>query len=147
MTGCSTGFGQAVATHIYNAGHTIVATARNTESLSYLPNSPKIFKLSLDVTSNESIISAISATTKKFGRLYVLINNAGYGSMGEFEGFPEFEARMQFETNFWGPARLTRAALPVFRDVNSKGQGGTIVQVSSIGGYLAYEGNSIYHAS
>jgi len=76
----------------------------------------------------------------------VVINNAGYGAMGECEGFPEDEARMQFETNFWGPVRVTKESLRVFREVNTPGQGGTIVQVSSLGGYLAFEGNAFYHA-
>jgi NAD(P)-dependent dehydrogenase (short-subunit alcohol dehydrogenase family) len=83
---------------------------------------------------------------QRFGRLDVVINNAGYGAMGELEGFPEDEARKQFETLFWGPARLTKESIRVFREVNSPGQGGTIVQVSSIGGYLAYQGNAFYHA-
>jgi NAD(P)-dependent dehydrogenase (short-subunit alcohol dehydrogenase family) len=146
VTGCSTGLGQAIATHVYNAGHNIVATARNLSSLSYLPDGPKVLKLRLDVTSSDSITSAIDAAVEKFGRLDVVINNAGYAAMTESEGFPEEEARMQLETNFWGPVAVTNASLRVFREVNAQGQGGTIVQISSIGGYLAYQGSSFYHA-
>jgi len=76
-----------------------------------------------------------------------VINNAGYGSLGEAESFPEEDARAQFETNFWGPVRITKDALRVFRDVNAPGQGGTVVQVSSLGGYLGYQGTSIYNAT
>lgn len=123
-----------------------MATARNIEALTYLPNSSKVLKLSLDVTSKESVISAIQEVVNYFGRLDVVINNAGYGTMGELEGFPEEAARLQLETMFWGPVNVTRESLRVFREVNAPGQGGTIVQVSSLGGYLAYEGNCFYHA-
>jgi NAD(P)-dependent dehydrogenase (short-subunit alcohol dehydrogenase family) len=146
VTGCSTGLGRTFAEHIHNAGHTIVATARNTSSLSYLPNEPRVLKLGLDVTSTVSITSAFDAAAKQFGRVDVVINNAGYGSMGEIEGFPEEDARLQMETNFWGPLHITQAAIKVFRDINPPGEGGTIVQVSSIGGFLAYQGNGMYHA-
>jgi NAD(P)-dependent dehydrogenase (short-subunit alcohol dehydrogenase family) len=115
--------------------------------LGYLPDDPKVLKLSLDVTSNDSIVSAINATVRQFGRLDVVINNAASGSMCEAEGFPEVEARMQMETNFWGPVRITRESLRVFREVNAPGQGGTIVQVSSLGGYLGFEGISFYSAT
>jgi NAD(P)-dependent dehydrogenase (short-subunit alcohol dehydrogenase family) len=148
VTGSSAGLGESFSKQIYSIGHNIVATARNVNSLSYLPNNdPRVLKFSLDVTSQKSISAAIDATIKRFGRLDVLINNAGYGSMGEAEGFPEDEARTQFETNFWGPVRLTQECIRVFREVNRPGQGGTIIQVSSMGGYLGYEGNSFYHAT
>lgn len=146
VTGCSTGLGQAIATHVNNAGHSIVATARSVKSLTYLPDSSRVLKLSLDVTSKDSIVSAFEAATKHFGRLDVVINNAGFGSMGELEGYPEDVARLSMETMFWGPVNVTKESLRLFREVNAPGQGGTIVQVSSIGGYLAYEGNCFYHA-
>jgi NAD(P)-dependent dehydrogenase (short-subunit alcohol dehydrogenase family) len=146
VTGCSTGLGQAIATHVYSAGHNIVATARNIKSLTFLPDSSKVLKLNLDVTSQDSIVAAFDAATKHFGRLNVVINNAGFGSIGELEGYPEEVARLSMETMFWGPVNVTRESLRVFRDLNAPGQGGTIVQVSSIGGYLAYEGNCFYHA-
>jgi len=76
-----------------------------------------------------------------------VINNAGYGSLGEAESFPEEDARAQFETNFWGPMRITKDCLRVFRDCNAPGTGGTVVQVSSLGGYLGYQGTSIYNAT
>jgi len=147
ITGCSAGgLGASIAKHVHQLGHNVVATARNIHSLDYLPEDPKVLKLSLDVTSQESITAAVNSAVKHFGRLDVVINNAGYGSMGELEGFPEDEARKQMETNFWGPVLLTRESIRMFREVNAPGQGGTIVQVSSMGGYLAYQGNSFYHA-
>lgn len=146
MTGCSKGLGQAFAKHIYDLGHNVVATARDIESLDYLPDGPKVLKLSLDVTSHSSISSALAAVVERFGKLDVLINNAGFGSMGEAEAYPEDLARELVETNFWGAVHVTQAVIPVFRDVNAPGQGGTIIQISSIGGYLAFPGNSFYHA-
>lgn len=83
ITGCSAGLGQSIARHVYAAGHSIVATARNVNSLDYLPDGPKVLKLSLDVTSRESITAAVNSTVKRFGRLDVVVNNAGYGVMGE----------------------------------------------------------------
>lgn len=146
VTGCSMGLGESIAKFIHNAGHNIVATARNVTYLDYLPDGPKVLKLSLDVTSLDAIKNAINATVKRFGRLDVVINNAGYGVSGELEGFPEDEARKQVETMFWGPVHLTRESIRVFREVNAPGQGGTVIQITSIGGYMASEGNSFYHA-
>ena len=146
VTGCSTGLGQSFAKRVHHAGHNIVATARNTDSLYYLPDGPNVLKLSLDVTSPENITSVVNSAVKRFGRLDVVINNAGYNIVTEFESFPEQEARKQMDTMFWGPVHLTKESLRVFREVNAPGQGGTIIQVSSIGGYLTYQGNSFYHA-
>ncbi|TAQ87779.1 hypothetical protein B7494_g3882 [Chlorociboria aeruginascens] len=147
VTGCSSGLGKSIAKYVYNAGHNIVATARNVDSLQYLPDGPKVLKLSLDVTSLDNITEAINATVKRFGHLNVTINNAGGGSACELEGFPIQEARKCMETMFWGPVHLTKESIRVFREVNTPGQGGTIIQVSSIGGYFAAPGNSFYHAS
>jgi NAD(P)-dependent dehydrogenase (short-subunit alcohol dehydrogenase family) len=147
ITGCSAGgLGSSIAKYVHEQGHNVVATARNVASLHYLPDGPKVLKLSLDVTSQDSITAAVNSAVKRFGRLDVVINNAGYGAMSELEGFPEDETRKQMETNFWGPMHLTRESIRVFREVNAPGQGGTIIQVSSMGGYLGYPGNSMYHA-
>jgi NAD(P)-dependent dehydrogenase (short-subunit alcohol dehydrogenase family) len=146
VTGCSTGLGQSIAKHIHGASHNIVATARNVDSLQYLPDGPNVLKLTLDVTSPDSISAAIGATVKRFGRLDVVVNCAGYGATTELEGFPEDEARKQMETMFWGPVYMTRESIRVFREINAPGQGGTIIQVSSMGGYLTVQGNAFYHA-
>jgi len=113
------------------------------ESLSYLPDGPRVLKLSLDVTSREAITASIAAAVKKFGQINVVINNAGYSLMGDTEGISVADARGQLETNFWGPVYMTQEVLHVFRDVNPRGQGGTIIQVSSIGGWLAFPGNAL----
>ena len=139
--------GQSFANHIYNAGHNIVATARNVDSLSYLPDGPKVLKLALDVCSQASIDTAFEAILKRFNRLDVVINNAGHGSVGEVEGFPEEVARQQFETNFWGAVRITTRSIRIFREVNAPGEGGTVVQITSLGGYATFPGHSFYHAS
>lgn len=123
-----------------------MATARKTVSLSYLEDTPNVLKLKLDVTSPSEISAVVAATVEKFGRIDVLINNAGYGMSGDFEAIPDAEARKEFETNFWGPINLTREVLQVFRELNPKGQGGVVVQVTSAGGYIGYPGNSFYHA-
>lgn len=147
VTGCSSGIGKSLATHIHNSGHNLVATARNLESLSYLPDGPKVLKLQLDVCSKSSIDLAFETLLKRFNRLDVVINNAGYESEGEAEGFPDELAREQLETNFWGPVRITKESIRIFREVNAPGQGGTIIQMSSLAGFATFPGHSFYHAS
>ncbi|GAM39070.1 3-oxoacyl-(acyl-carrier-protein) reductase [Talaromyces pinophilus] len=149
ITGCSSGLGKAFAQAVYNLGHNVVATARNTTSLSYLPDdSPRVLKLKVDVTSKESIVNAVSATVEKYGRLDVVINNAGYAFMGDTESIPEEDARTEVETLFWGPVFLMQEAVRVFREVNNSRHnvGGTIVNITSMGGTVTVAGNSFYHA-
>jgi NAD(P)-dependent dehydrogenase (short-subunit alcohol dehydrogenase family) len=117
------------------------------DTLFYLPDGPNVLKLALDVTSREAIIKTMSASVEKFGHIDVVINNAGYALMGDTEVIPESEARLQMETLFWGPVLITQEAVRIFRERNPAGKGGTIVQVSSIGGYLAFPGSAFYHAS
>jgi NAD(P)-dependent dehydrogenase (short-subunit alcohol dehydrogenase family) len=105
-----------------------------------------VLKLALDVTSNPAIHETLSATVAKFGRLDIVINNAGYVLMGDTEVIPESDARLQLDTNFWGPALISQEAVRIFREVNPAGAGGTIVQISSIGGYMAFPGSAFYHA-
>lgn len=138
--------GVAFANQIVKAGYRLVATARKISALDYLGDSPNILKLKLDVTSPADITAVVAAAVEKFGCIDVLINNAGYGLMGDFESIPDADGRNQFETNFWGPMNLTREVLRVFREVNPKGSGGTVVQISSMGGFIGFPGNSFYHA-
>ncbi|KAH8587589.1 hypothetical protein B0O99DRAFT_641426 [Bisporella sp. PMI_857] len=148
ITGCSSGLGQHLSQVISShPSYRVVATARKAASLSYLPDSPNIFKLALDVTSPASITSAVRETISKFGRLDVLINNAGYGLMGDTEAISDAQARAQLETNFWGAVNMTKEVLPVFRETNPAGAGGIVVQISSVGGYLGFQGSAFYHAS
>ena len=117
--------------------------------MSYLEDSPSILKLSLDVTSESARAAAISAALERFGRIDVLCNNAGYGLYGDTEALTEQQMRNQLETNFWGALHLTREAVRIFREENPKsgGIGGTVVQVSSIGGRAGFQGGALYHAS
>ncbi|KAH8435373.1 uncharacterized protein LDX57_013003 [Aspergillus melleus] len=106
--------------------------ARNIAALSYLPDGPTVLKLSLDVTSAEEIVRSLTQTMNYFCGIDVVINNAGYGLMGDTEAIEEADARHQLETNFWGPVHTTQEAMRVFREVNPRGQGGTIIRISSI---------------
>ncbi|OOQ81813.1 retinol dehydrogenase 8 [Penicillium brasilianum] len=147
VTGCSSGIGKSLAKTIYNAGQRIVATARDVTSLSYLPDDPTVLKLHLDVTRPETITQAIADAIAQFYGIDVFINNAGYSLIGDMEGIPDADARHQLETNFWGPVHVTREALRVFRETNGPARGGTVVQVSSMGGWITAPGHSFYHAS
>ncbi|KAF7121631.1 hypothetical protein CNMCM5793_009102 [Aspergillus hiratsukae] len=146
ITGCSSGLGKSLASLVHSAGHRLVATARNVDSLSYLPDSPNVLKLALDVTSKPAIHETLSAAVTKFGRLDMVINNAGYVLMGDTETIPESDARLQLDTIFWGPALISQEAVRIFREANPPGAGGTIVQISSIGAYKAFPGSAFYHA-
>ncbi|GIJ87110.1 hypothetical protein Asppvi_006013 [Aspergillus pseudoviridinutans] len=146
ITGCSSGLGKSLASLVHSAGHRLVATARNVDSLSYLPDDSNVLKLALDVTSKAAILETLSATVAKFGRLDVVVNNAGYALMGDTEAIPESDARLLLDTIFWGPAFISQEAVRIFREVNPAGTGGTIVQISSIGGYVAFPGSAFYQA-
>ncbi|KAH8702316.1 hypothetical protein BGW36DRAFT_356442 [Talaromyces proteolyticus] len=147
VTGCSSGLGKSIVSTAYDAGHRIIATARNPAALSYLPDGPNVLKLTLDVTLKDSITQSLSAAVKKFGRIDVVVNNAGYAVMGDTESIAESDARLQVETLFWGPVFVTQEAVRIFRDINPKEQGGTLIQISSIGGLVTFPGSAFYHAS
>jgi len=148
ITGCSSGLGQSLSTLLSEThSYRVVATARRLSALSYLPASPNVLKLELDVTSKASISAAVASAVKHFGRIDVLVNNAGYGLMGDAESTPDAEARAVMDTNFWGAVDMTKAVLPVFRDVNPAGEGGVVVMVSSMGGFIGFPGSTFYHAS
>ncbi|KAJ0416734.1 hypothetical protein BJY00DRAFT_291032 [Aspergillus carlsbadensis] len=147
ITGASSGLGKSITKAAYESGYQIAATARSVGALSYLPDEQRVLKLSLDVTSAEQIEQSLAAAVAHFGRVDVVVNNAGYGQRGDTEAVSDEDARVQVETNFWGPVRVTRGALRVFREVNPAGQGGTIVQISSVGGWVGFPGNAYYHAS
>jgi len=140
ITGCSSGIGYDLADRLTKAGYTVVATARQIESLEKLNAA---MKLTLDVTDELSINSALAETMKAYGRLDILVNNAGYGIGGSVEELPEKELRSMFEVNFFGAVKLMRAVSPLMRERKT----GTIVNISSIAGKLPTVGGGGYCAS
>ncbi|KAL8969941.1 MAG: hypothetical protein Q9197_004073 [Variospora fuerteventurae] len=149
ITGCSSGIGQALAELIAQSPNRVVATARKTTTLEGLPNHDRVLKLQLDVTSIPSIDAAISATLAKYGRIDVVVNNAGYTLAGDTESAEDGESRAVFDTNFWGMVDVSKRALGIFREENPKTgqQGGVIINVSSLGGWAGFAGQAFYHAS
>lgn len=145
ITGTSTGFGRAFAEYALDRGHNVVATARKPESLAALvARAPdRVLALKLDVTVAADATAAIAAAVARFGRIDVLINNAGYAVFGALEEMPASEWRRQFDTNFFGAIEVTRAALPTLRAQ----RGGAIVNIGSVVGQLAYPGLGAYSAS
>ncbi|KAF2968186.1 hypothetical protein GQX73_g5363 [Xylaria multiplex] len=141
--------GQALAELIAQTSNRVVATARKPSSLLSIPTNERVLKLGLDVNSNASIDAALDATLKKFGRIDVVVNNAGYTLVGDTESAGDAESRAIMDTNFWGVVNVSKRALGIMRDVNAKNgqQGGVIVNMSSMGGWSGYPGGSFYHAS
>jgi NAD(P)-dependent dehydrogenase (short-subunit alcohol dehydrogenase family) len=142
ITGCSSGFGKELVNQLVAKGEQVVATARRVESLDYITDS-SVLKLKLDVTDKSQVESAVKATIDKFGKIDVLINNAGYGQIGAFEEVSDEEIRVQYETNVFGVMTVTRAVLPHMR----KAKSGHIQVLSSIGGLVAGGGFSIYNST
>jgi len=145
ITGTSRGFGRQWAIAALERGDRVAATARNTESLADLVKQygEAILPIQLDVTDAAKARAAVDRAQAHFGRLDVVINNAGYGLFGFVEEVSEAQVRAQLETNFFGAVWITQAALPHLRAQRS----GHIIQVSSIGGITAFPGLSMYHAS
>lgn len=145
VTGATAGMGKALADKIYNQGDIIVATTRRKEALSAIGRSwpERSLGIQLDITSSDSIQHTVNTVLEKFGRIDVLVNNAGYGLMGAIEEVSEEEARAQMETNFFGVLKLTQAVLPVMRNQGS----GHIIQFSSRVGIVAPAGFGFYAAS
>jgi NAD(P)-dependent dehydrogenase (short-subunit alcohol dehydrogenase family) len=145
ITGSSRGFGREWAIAALERGDGVAATARDTGSLDDLVEKygDRILPLKLDVTDRAAVFEAVAAAHERFGRLDVVVNNAGYGQFGLIEEISEDEARAQFETNVFGALWVTQAALPYLREQRS----GHILQVSSIGGISAFANIGIYNAS
>ncbi|GJD05007.1 short-chain dehydrogenase [Colletotrichum higginsianum] len=141
---------------VYDLPEDAVWFTRNVSKLTgNLPNdSPRVHLTSLDVSNADSIKAAFDSAIAKFGRIDVVVNNAGYGLMGDTESFVTNvedmdKARKIVETNFWGTAQVSAHAVRVFRDENPKsGQiGGVVLNVTSIGGFAGFPGSAFYHAS
>jgi NAD(P)-dependent dehydrogenase (short-subunit alcohol dehydrogenase family) len=145
ITGTSKGFGRVWAEAALARGDRVAATARDVKSLAPLVEryGDRVLAITLDVTDKAAIAAAITAAHTRFGRLDVVINNAGYGLFGTIEEVSEAEARAQIETNLFGALWVTQAALPIMRAQGS----GHIIQVSSIGGVNAFPTVGLYHAS
>ena len=141
VTGCSSGIGLATARALVGAGHTVYATARRPETLSELAGTPHV--LALDVTSEESMASAVDTIVAEHGHVGALVNNAGYGEYGTIEETDLDRVRTMFETNVFGLARLTQLALPSMRAARQ----GRIVNIGSMGGRFVFPVGGYYHAT
>jgi NAD(P)-dependent dehydrogenase (short-subunit alcohol dehydrogenase family) len=145
ITGTSKGFGREWAIAALERGDKVAATARDTSALDDLvkEHGEAILPIQLDVTDRAADFAAVARAHERFGRLDIVINNAGYGHFGFVEEITEAEARAQLDTNLFGALWVTQAALPYLREQGS----GHILQVSSIGGISAFPWVGIYHAS
>lgn len=145
ITGTSKGFGRVWAKAALDHGDKVIATARNIKALDDLCSEygDTIFPIQLDVTNRQNCLDAVKLGVAHFGRIDILISNAGFGQFGFLEELSETEAREQMETNFFGSLWIIQAVLPVMRQQKS----GHIMQVSSVAGVMAFPNLSIYHAS
>jgi NAD(P)-dependent dehydrogenase (short-subunit alcohol dehydrogenase family) len=145
ITGTSRGFGRAWAIAALERGDKVAATARDTASLDDLATKygDALLPIRLDVTDRDGDFAAVKRAHDHFGRLDIVVNNAGYGQFGFIEELSEQDARDQIETNVFGALWITQAALPYLREQRS----GHIIQVSSIGGITAFPLVGMYHAS
>ncbi|MGW4567722.1 SDR family NAD(P)-dependent oxidoreductase [Streptomyces sp. NPDC004561] len=132
ITGSSRGLGRALVAAALEAGDRVVATARRPEALAeaFGEYGDRVLPLALDVTSADAAREAVEAAVARFGRIDVLVNNAGYANVSPIETADDDDFRAQFETNFWGVYNVTKATLPTLRRQGA----GTVVQFSSVGG-------------
>jgi NAD(P)-dependent dehydrogenase (short-subunit alcohol dehydrogenase family) len=142
ITGCSTGFGRVLTEELLKTDAQIVATARNVAALDDL-NGKRLLKLALDVTQPKAITSGVEQAVKNFGRIDVLVNNAGYGMVGAIEESDIDAVRRMFETNVFGLIQMTQAVLPVMRAQQS----GYIVNMSSVAGVVPTGGFGMYNGT
>ncbi len=143
VTGCSTGFGRELASQLLNAGYPTVVTARKPEDLQAFANHPKALVLKLDVTDSAQVEAAVQAAEAHFGRIDVLVNNAGIGYFGSVEESEEAEVRWMFEINVFALGRMSAAVLPVMR----RQRRGCIVNISSLAGIRPSAGLGYYNAT
>lgn len=145
ITGCSTGFGRQIAERAIKSGYRVVATARNVSQIETLTAGAedRVLTLPLDVTDQDQITEAVVQSLSRFGRIDVLINNAGIGYFSSVEEGMEEETRKMFEINFWGLMQMTNAVLPQMRQQKS----GHIINFSSIGGLVSFPTLGYYHAT
>ena len=143
ITGCSKGFGRALAEQVLAAGYRVVATARRQEDVADLQadRSDSVLTVALDVTDPAQVSVAISAATQRFGAIDVLVNSAGYIYLGAIEEGEDEEVSAMFETNLFAPISLIKAVLPGMR-ARRKGH---IVNISSVGGLVTFAGAGYYN--
>ncbi|MEM8738821.1 MAG: SDR family oxidoreductase [Planctomycetota bacterium] len=142
ITGSSSGIGRAAAEHFAQKGWGVAATMRSPEVRRPWAEELDVFCPALDVTDPESIASAVTQTLERFGRIDVVVNNAGYGLMGPLHGATDEQLDTQFRTNVLGLIAVTQAVLPALYESR-----GTVVNVSSIGGRIGFPLGSAYHAT
>jgi NAD(P)-dependent dehydrogenase (short-subunit alcohol dehydrogenase family) len=145
ITGCSTGLGRALAQEVLGRGERVVATARDPGSLvDIVATAPeRALGLALDVTCAEQIEAAVRASHDAFGKIDVVVNNAGFGIMGTIEQVADADVRRLFDTNFFGALAVLRATLPHLRAQGA----GHVVNIASIGGLRGQPGSGIYSSS
>ena len=145
ITGSNSGFGLSLTKAVLAKGDKVIATTRHPEEIKDLvkqyPNTVKA--VTLDITKADEISNAIDTAISTFGRVDVLVNNAGFGTLGAVEEIEDEQVRYQFEVNCFGTLNLTKAMLPHFRQRNS----GHILNVSSVGGFTSFPGTGIYSAT
>ena len=142
ITGAARGIGAEIVKAALAAGDPVVATGRNPGEIekTFSTHKDRVLALALDVTSETQAIAAADAAVKRFGRIDVLVNNAGYGQLGAFEENAAADIERQYATNVFGMMHVTRAVLPVMR----RQRAGHIFNLSSIGGLVGYPCGSIY---
>jgi NAD(P)-dependent dehydrogenase (short-subunit alcohol dehydrogenase family) len=144
ITGASRGFGLEIVREALNRGDSVVATARTPESIrAALPDNEHLLVLPLDVLDPEQIAAAVDAAVATFGRIDVLVNNAGRGLLGAIEEASDEEVRGVYDVNVFGFLNVTRAVLPVLRAQRS----GKVINISSIGGWVSNPGWGVYSST
>ena len=145
ITGCSTGFGRALAQEVLAKGYNAAVAARNTDDVKDIINAypDTALAIRLDVTVSAEITAAVESTVKRFGQIDVLVNNAGIGYFAAIEESEDEQVRRMFEINVFGLAKMTQAVLPVMR----KQRSGHILNISSIGGLRSFPGVGFYNAT
>lgn len=143
ITGASSGIGRAAARHFHSNGWNVIATMRSPERETELTAWDRVLVTRLDVVDRPSIATSIDAGLSAFGRIDVLLNNAGYGAYGPLEATPFESVRRQFDVNVLGVLATTQALLPHFR----ANRNGVIINVSSIGGRMAFPLGTLYHGT
>lgn len=143
ITGASSGFGKENTLLFQRNGWNVVASMRNPEKERELTDLPNVMVLQLDVTDGRSIATAVNQAVERFGKIDVLVNNAGYGLIGVFESATAEQIQTQYEVNVFGLMKVTKAVLPLMRQQKN----GVIINISSFGSITAGQFSSLYNSS